>query len=1538
MKLKFTLRSSGDLDTDLVATVDSTTTVGDLASYLVLADPHRPAVLRSPAAGEFTLARVDAGHSAIDPRVTISESGVRSGAHVAVTRRGEAYADQGRAVAMATITDGPDTGQQIPLEAGTAYIGRGRGCEVPLSDQTVSRQHARLIVGDVVEVVDLGSANGITVNGEQVTKVVLRPTDRVRLGDTEIEVRLAEGNAGVVSNEAGNINFSRSPRIAPLYAGREWKVPDLPERKRPEHIPWITAFIPGLLGLSLYITTRQVSSLLFVLLMPAMVLGSTWETRRSAKKEYEEALVDFREDIGFLSREIVQEHQVEVAVRGGEQPSSEECLKAVRARSELVWTRRRGDPGYMELRLGLGTLPSRSQIKLPDVGRSRAEAWLELSRAMDGLSTVDGVPVGAYPLENGSIGISGPRSSALPAAWSLLLQAVALHSPADLVVAAFASSATAPDWDWLKWLPHTASPHSPIGARHLTNGGPAAVGLLSELEELLATGQASAKDRPAGGTGKPTVLVVVEDDAPLERARLVQLAEHGWQHDIVVLWISPSTQLLPAACRTFLETRGPKAPAMWDTSALQEQAPAQAPAPAPPSLGAAAAFGIPVDQPALGPREREALARADASGYVAARVLIRPVSTDRVTRNAVIEASKRLAPMVDSGAPVQDDSDLPRSVSLLSLTGPELALNPQNVIDSWSENRSILTGPFAPEVLPRKPGTLRAMVGQTAQEPFSIDLRADGPHALVGGTTGAGKSELLQAWILGMATANSPQRITFLLVDYKGGSAFRDCVNLPHTVGLVTDLSPHLVRRALASLSAELRYREHILAAHRAKDLVELERRGETDAPPSLVIVVDEFAALVQEVPDFVDGVVNVAQRGRSLGLHLILATQRPQGVIKDNLRANTNLRLALRMADEDDSSDVLGTSAAAYFDPALPGRAMSKSGPGRLTPFQTAYAGGWTSDNPPPPEMTVETLGFGAGTVWELPAIDEDPAEEQRDLGPTDIQRLVTQITGAADRAELPAARKPWLPELGNVYELASLPTKRRDDVIVFGVSDDPDSQTQPVVTFEPDREGNLVVFGASGSGKTAFLRSVAVAAGYTVRGGPCHVYGLDFGNRGLAMLADLPHVGSIISADDHERVQRLLRFLRETIDDRAVRFSRASASTITEYRGLADQPDEPRIFVLLDGLAAFRQAYDNARGQGTLDALTGLVADGRPVGVHFILTADQRSALWTSLSAGIQQRLVMRMAQADDYFALDLPADVLSAASPAGRGLIHGREVQVAVLGGTSDVVGQTRAMEAFAAAVRRAGGAEPVRIRSLPAKVELSRIPVGARDRVLVGISSTTLEPDGFTPRGGFIVVGPSGSGRTTTVLTIAQALSGTQPDSPIYLFTPRRTALSQNGPWAKVAIGSDQCQEVAEELTEAFEADAEHPPRVTLVIERVDELADTLAETAISAAVKAIIDSEQLCVAEGDTSFFGSSYGLGGLIRGSRSGISLQPDGMDAQAFATDYRGLPQNEMLEGRGYLIRRGRPELFQVALPNPLSDNESALNGRRDAGLVQAR
>ncbi len=619
-----------------------------------------------------------------------------------------------------------------------------------------------------------------------------------------------------------------------------------------------------------------------------------------------------------------------------------------------------------------------------------------------------------------------------------------------------------------------------------------------------------------------------------------------------------------------------------------------------------------------------------------------------------LELALALAPRVDSGARTSDASDLPRTIGLLEVGDRQLAAVPEAILERWVQNRSILTGPFAPGPQDRRKhrATLRAVIGESAAGPHALDLRTDGPHALVGGTTGSGKSELLQAWILALAATHSPQRLNFLLVDYKGGSAFGGLKDLPHTVGLVTDLDQHLVRRCLDSLAAELHSREELFAQHRVKDLVEFEQRGGAQAPPSLVIVVDEFAALVKELPDFVNGVVNVAQRGRSLGVHLILATQRPNGVINDNLRANTNLRLALRMADESDSTDVLGTKEAAYFDPGLPGRAVSKTGPGRLVPFQVGYVGGWTADEPSAPEILIQELGFGAGTRWK-----PDTPDVVADQGDNDLIRMVGAVRTATWHARLPPPRRPWLDPLSTLYNLADrerFPYTGEPNRLVFGVSDLPSKQAQSAVAFVPDRDGNLAVYGTGGSGKSTLLRTIAIAAGMNASVDPCHVYALDFGARGLAMLGELPHVGNVVSGSDHELIARVLAWLRDLVAKRAAKYAMAEVNTITSYRERAhcgDTEPEPRILLLVDGMAAFKQAYETSERSKQFDQFCAIASEGRPVGVHVLVTADRPGSVPSALASSMQRRVVLRLADANDYSILGVPMDVLRPSAPAGQ-----------------------------------------------------------------------------------------------------------------------------------------------------------------------------------------------------------------------------------------------------------------------------------------------
>jgi len=297
----------------------------------------------------------------------------------------------------------------------------------------------------------------------------------------------------------------------------------------------------------------------------------------------------------------------------------------------------------------------------------------------------------------------------------------------------------------------------------------------------------------------------------------------------------------------------------------------------------------------------------------------------------------------------------------------------------------------------------RAVVGISLDGPFALDLRRDGPHGLIAGTTGSGKSELLQTIVASLAVANRPDAMTFVLVDYKGGSAFAECARLPHTVGMVTDLDAGLVRRALDSLVAELQRREHTLAAAKAKDLeayLDARRRNpELATMPRLVIVIDEFATLVRELPDFVTGLVNVAQRGRSLGIHLLLATQRPSGVVSPEIRANTNLRIALRVTDASESSDVIETPDAARIPKSAPGRAYVRLGAAALVPFQTARVGGKAPGRravaaPPPFITSLAPAEFGdaAPRRPREVAVDETPVTDLAEL--VDARWLLEQMS----------------------------------------------------------------------------------------------------------------------------------------------------------------------------------------------------------------------------------------------------------------------------------------------------------------------------------------------------------------------------------------------------------------------------------------------------------------------------------------------------------------------------------------------------------------
>lgn len=1490
MRIKLTLNRPDESGVNVAVTADATATVRDVAEALFSGDPTRNG---APAPENLTLQVLGDGSTSfsggrvLTPTNDLVQAGLRSGSVVSIVRVSEQFVnpgqDRGTAVAQLRVLDGPDAGREFPLPVGTSYIGRDRGMDIRLQDGQVSKRHARVVVGEAIEVHDLASANGLVMGGKRMTRAVLTSSDTVTLGETTLSV-VALHRSTSLAPTSPVVEFNRSPRVVTRFGEIKIKAPKPPRPPQPQRLPWLMMFAPMVMGAVMYSFTRNPISLLFMFMSPVMMVGMWLDRKVYGKKQFKEASEQFEQAVVATSERIDRTHAVERAVRLAELPSLAESLDAVRRLGGLMWTHRPEHRGFLTVRFGLGSAPARTVFDEPRENDAVPEHWQRVLDLQTQCLTIHDVPMGAGFRYGGNIGIAGPSGVVEPVGRSVLLQLVALHSPADLVVTALTSARSRADWEWLEWLPHTGSPHSPLGASdHLADDPASGVSLLTRLEELVEARGVSL-DGPAPLVGEldsdkdrkeappkpvlPSVVVLVEDDAPVERSRLVRLAEHGAAAGVHVVWIAPTVEQLPGACRTFVLLD----PNSGDNGAM--------------------------------------------TGEVHYGALAYPVRCEVADLATAREVARILSPVVDIGAPTDDESDLPRAVSYLSLAGTELGKDSNGVIERWKENLSLTPRDGSPPVRRKTPTNLRALIGHDGVEPFHLDLRTQGPHALVGGTTGAGKSEFLQSWVLGMAAAHSPDRVTFLFVDYKGGAAFADCVNLPHTVGLVTDLSPHLVRRALSSLRAELHYREHLLNRKKAKDLASLERTGDPEAPPSLIIVVDEFAALVGEVPEFVDGVVDVAQRGRSLGLHLILATQRPAGVIKDNLRANTNLRIALRMADEHDSKDVLGDEMAAHFSPSIPGRGAAKTGPGRLTTFQTGYAGGWTMDEPERSSLDIEEMDFGTGRRWELPAPE---VIEDRDPGPNDIARVVSTIRRAASEAGVPTPRKPWLPELAPTYDLALLPNRRTDSQLVLGVLDNPPQQAQPTVHYEPDNDGNVAIYGTGGTGKSTTLRTIAVSAGLTHRGGPVQVYGIDCGSGGLSMLENLPHVGAIIAGDDEERVGRLLRRLRDTLDQRADRYAAVRASTIEEYRRLANKPDEPRIIVLVDGIGAFRDAYENIAGRGfsIFGTFTQLATDGRPVGIHLVMTGDRAVSVPPSLASTVQKRIVHRMAKEDDYVMLNVPKDVLTPASAPGRAIMYGQEAQIAVLGGDSNVAVQSRELARLEQTMRSVGGVpQAPGVERLPDTFTLDQLPQRSGDMATIGLRDLDISPAGLPMRGPLMLAGPPGSGRTTAFVTLATALRRTGSGRLVYL-SSRRSSLSAMDLWDVAAPGPEDIVETLKDLTAALESDRLAPNTLTVMIENYTELTGTPAEKPLEAFVKLASRKDQLVIGEAESSTWSKAFTLAGPFKSGRNGLLLTPGDTDGDTLMNTPLGrIRRKDFPPGRGFLVTAGRATKIHVALP----------------------
>ena len=839
--------------------------------------------------------------------------------------------------------------------------------------------------------------------------------------------------------------------------------------------------------------------------------------------------------------------------------------------------------------------------------------------------------------------------------------------------------------------------------------------------------------------------------------------------------------------------------------------------------------------------------------------------------------------------------------------------------------------------------TTDVVVGVGYDGPFHLDLRRDGPHALVAGTTGSGKSEFLQTLVASLAVANRPDQLTFVLVDYKGGSAFKDCARLPHTVGMVTDLDNHLVSRALVSLGAELRRREHLLAGPGAKDLEDYwavqRSRPELPAIPRLVLVIDEFASLVAELPDFVQGLVGIAQRGRSLGIHLVLATQRPSGVVSADIRANTNLRVSLRVTDDNDSRDVLDAPDAARILPSQPGRAYVRSGASTLMPFQSGRVGGRRPEAETGDRPAAEALAWPV--PWSragLPApVRPRSLVEQTDEADTDLAAVVDAVTSLNDTLGVPPQHRPWLDALPDVVARDRLPEVADPDQdaaaarpleAAWALEDLPALQEQRAKTFRLGRDGHLYVLGGPRSGRSTTLRTLAGALADEVAVRDLHIHGLDCGNGALLGLGRLPHAGAVVSRTQVDRAGRLLSRLVSLVEERQALLGRGGFADLAELRdSLPDDERPPYVLMLIDRWDGFLSTLGEVDGGVMTDQVMALLRDGTAAGVHVVVSGDRQLVLGR-MSTLVESRLVLRLADRTDFSTVGIPTREVPDHLPEGRALTPDptREVQVAVLSCDTSGAGQNAALREIAERRRERDEATPAHLR--PFRLEEMPVVAPYDDRVgaLVAEAGPSIA-DGFVPLGlggddlglvGLdlsgspvaIVAGPPKSGKTGALRFVVRAAAAA--GVPVLGLCVSETALSADLADLDALVRAGDTDEEA--LVERLRGLGEG---AVVVVDDADALKESPLSPALLAMVQQARGKRWRVVLAGTVAELGTGYsGWTYEARKSRQGLLLSPQAMgDGDLYSVRLmRSALMPRVHPGRGLVVDAGGGQrLLQV-------------------------
>ncbi len=999
-----------------------------------------------------------------------------------------------------------------------------------------------------------------------------------------------------------------------------------------------------------------------------------------------------------------------------------------------LWDRRRAEPQFAQVRAGTGPQRLATPLKAPQTVPLEdldPVSSTSLKHFIRTYSTVDGLPVALSLRSFAAVTVAGRRPDVLGLVRALLGQLVTFHSPADLRIAFCVPPDRQHDWEWAKWLPHATATGAAdaVGSRRLADGTAAG------LAELLGAdlGERPAFSRRPNDLELPHLVVVVDGGTAHGEPRLI--GEDG-RLGVTVLEI------------------GSEHPRTYSTEKLLSLHTA------PGSLGMV-----------VGDAAEQRL------GFLG-----RPDTLDR----GAAEALARMLTPLHTPAAVVGEKPMSATFGLAGLLG---------IGDPRDTDTTVTWAPRAAR------DRLRIPLGVNPEgRPVELDLKESaeggmGPHGLVIGATGSGKSELLRTLVTALAVMHSSETLNLALIDFKGGATFAGMTGLPHTCAVITNLSDDLalVDRMADALNGELLRRQELLhAAGNYASVRDYEKARADGVPldplPSLLVIIDEFSELLSSRPEFIDLFVAIGRLGRSLGIHLLLASQRLEEGRLRGLDSHLSYRIGLRTFSAAESRAVLGV-ADAYHLPPVPGSAYLKSDTETLIRLKAAYVSGEL-----PPRSTVvredgQELGvlpFSLAPV-EIPVtteVSEAPSAEGG--GETIIGAMLSRLAGRG-----PAAHQIWLPPLAEPPTLDQLLPPLGEDAarglcplgwggngkltIPVALVDKPFEQRRDLLWADfSGAAGHALVVGAPQSGKSTLMKDIAGVLALTHTPAEVQLFVLDMGGGALAPIAGLPHVSGYATRRDAQRCRRVVAELTTLLEQREEFFAANGIESMATFRARRAEFTESTdgrefgdVFLFVDNWTTIRQEYEQLEEQ-----ITGLAARGLGFGIHVLVSLNQWIGVRAQLRDAIGTRFELRLgdpmdSSIDRKVAANVPAD------RPGRGITAEKLHFLAALpridgdqrpetAGTGGVDLTRRISQAWQ-------GPRAPQVRLLPPEVPLDTLPAAPSRQVTLGIAESTLRPVylDFATDPHFVAFGDVESGKSSLLRALAQGITSA--------YTPEEAAI-------------------------------------------------------------------------------------------------------------------------------------------------------------------